>query len=283
MNTQNIKELNNYLKKNDLMVPSHHITLGSGISNHINGNIDNQWDQVGELKFSELNDFPVSKVSGHNNSFLFFNHKEKEKTIVLQCGRVHGYEGFTPKQVYWPQLLYKLIGCDNFTITNAAGSLRKKWKPGSIMMITDHVNFTGENPLKGENTIYLEHEIGPRFPDMSNVYLSSEYEKLQNLFSKNSLDLYSGVYTGLSGPSYETPAEINIYQKLGLDAVGMSTVWEAIGLKHAGAKIHGFSLLTNFASGITALPLSHSEVTDVANKSGGQMIKTIVDYIGDLI
>ena len=237
------------------------ITLGSGLSD-----LSESLEVELTLPFKSIPHFPRSTVQGHKGNLIVGSFKGK-KVCLLQ-GRVHYYEGYSFSEVVFPTRLLKLLGIQNLVLTNASGSLNPKWPPGEIMLITDQINMTGYNPLIGPNL----SDLGPRFNDMSEPYNKDLSKKLKSACLKANIDLHEGVYIGVSGPSYETPAEIRAFSMLGASAVGMSTVPEAIAANHCGLKIAGLSCLTNFASGISSHPLSHQEVTEASLKAKPKLI-----------
>jgi purine-nucleoside phosphorylase len=201
---------------------------------------------------------------------LIFGQLENKNVIACQ-GRFHYYEGYNLTEVTYPVRIMQALGVKTIICTNAAGGINQSFNPGDIMLIEDHINFIGQNPLRGKNEI----ELGPRFPDMTEAYAKD----LRNLAIQASkeigITLQKGVYAGFSGPSYETPAEIRFLKLIGVDAVGMSTVPEVIVANHAGIKILGLSCITNMASGILEEKLNHDEVVEIANKIQSDFIKLI--------
>jgi purine-nucleoside phosphorylase len=196
-------------------------------------------------------------------------------------GRVHGYEGYTPQEVTFPIRVLRLLGVRALIVTNAAGCLCPEWSPGDLMLITDHINLSGRNPLVGPNDPHL----GPRFPDMSHAYDPLLNAKVHEAAAAAGLQLRRGIYAHVLGPSYETPAEIRMLRVLGADAVGMSTVPEVITAVHAGMRVAGISCLTNMAAGITDHPLSHAEVTATAEQASGRVIAllaALIPHVGSL-
>ena len=177
-------------------------------------------------------------------------------------GRAHYYEGYPIQDLVLPIRVFSLLGVKKLVLTNAAGGVADNFIPGDIVAITDHINLTGNNPLIGKNL----NEFGPRFPDMSEVY-SKELLKIAEKISQNNFEYKTGIYAWFTGPSYETPAEVQFAKKIGADLVGMSTVPEAIVAKHCGMEISAFSLVTNLAAGISKNPLDHNEVIEIANNS----------------
>ncbi len=182
--------------------------------------------------------------------------------IVAMQGRVHAYEGYTPNQVAFPARVLCALGIHTLVVTNAAGGVNEAFKPGDLMVITDHLNLSGYNPLVGPN----DDRMGPRFPDMTTAYPTALQAQLLNSAQNVGVELKQGVYAVLAGPSYETPAEIRMLRIIGADAVGMSTVPEVIAARHMGVQVAGISCITNLAAGIGNKPLSHEEVAETAHR-----------------
>ncbi len=251
------------------------IILGSGL-----GSFGDEMEIKYTLNYSDIEGFPVSTVEGHKGRFLF-GYIENAPVVAMQ-GRVHYYEGYSMEQVVLPTRIMKLLGAEIIILTNSAGGINFGFKPGELMLIKDHISAFVPSPLIGKNI----DEFGLRFPDMSKVYNI----ELCNIIKKTALDaeikLKEGVYVQLSGPAYETPSEIKMLRTLGADAVGMSTVCEAIAAVHCGMKVCGISLITNMASGVSDKPLSHKEVQETADKSEKyfkELIKKAVINIYDKI
>lgn len=190
-------------------------------------------------------------------------------------GRFHYYEGYDIKQTAFPIRVFALLGVKNIILTNAAGGINLEYKPGDFMVINDHLSFFAESVLRGKN----EDEFGLRFPDMSEVYSKEEIEKMKKIIEKHAGVTREGVYAYMKGPCFETPAEIRALRILGADAVGMSTVPEAIVAKHSGMKVVAVSCITNMAAGVTNNKLSHEEVNETANRVKGQFKEIIKEYL----
>lgn len=236
------------------MSPDVGIILGSGL-----GAFADTFDDAVVLPYQEIPGFPTSSVPGHEGRLVV--GKLAGATVVAMQGRVHFYEGYAPWQVAFPARVLCLLGIKALVVTNAAGGIRSDLAPGDLMRITDQLNLSGMNPLIGHN----DDRLGPRFPDMSTAYHPALGALLEEVARDVKVDLRSGVYSCLSGPTYETPAEIRMLRILGADAVGMSTVPEVIAASHMGVPVAGISCITNFAAGIGDKPLSHEEVAEVAN------------------
>lgn len=235
--------------------PTVGIILGSGLGEWADGLAD-----AVALPYSALPNFPTSSVAGHAGRLVLGNIGAT--TVVAMQGRVHFYEGYTPAQVAYPARVLCALGIKTLVVTNAAGGINLGFKVGDLMAITDHINLSGYNPLVGAN----DEGLGPRFPDMSAAYDPQALETLRECAKAERIGLQQGVYVSVSGPSYETPAEIRMLRTLGADAVGMSTVPEVIAARHMGVKVAGISCITNLAAGISKQPLSHAEVGETANR-----------------
>lgn len=240
------------------------VTLGSGLSD-----LSESLDVELTVPYKDIPNFPISTVEGHKGNLIIGSYSGKK--VALLQGRVHYYEGYTPAEVVFPTRLVKLLGAQNLIVTNASGSLNPDWAPGEVMLIKDHINFTGYNPLLGPNL----DELGPRFNDLSEAYNKDLTEKLKKSCVEAGINPHEGVYIGVAGPSYETPAEIKAFQTMGVSAVGMSTVPEVIAANHCGLKVAGLSCLTNFASGISPHPLSHEEVQEYSLKAKPKLIEAL--------
>jgi len=240
------------------------IVLGSGL-----GAFAGELANAIRIPYEEIPGFARSTVEGHAGQLVL--GEINGVAVAVQQGRFHFYEGYDMEQVMLPVRTFGVMGIKNLILTNAAGSLNNDMTPGSLMLITDHLNCLGVNPLRGHN----DTRFGPRFPDMSEVYdrefqqiVSEEAtaiskERFENGFDKELIDfLHRGIYCALSGPTYETPAEIRMYRQLGADAVGMSTVPEAIAARHQGMRVLGISCITNLAAGMSDEPINHEEVME---------------------
>lgn len=235
--------------------PKAALVLGSGL-----GNFAEQTDISAAISYKEIPDFPVSTVAGHNGRFIFA--KIHDIPVVMMQGRVHYYEGYSMQDVVMPIRLMKLMGADILVLTNAAGGIDRNFKPGTLMMITDQISSFVPSPLVGENL----SEFGTRFPDMTEIYSKRLRGLLKSAAGFQDIPLSEGVYLQTTGPNYESPAEIRMFESMGASAVGMSTACEAVAAKHAGFEICGVSCITNMASGIGSGELKHDEVQEAANK-----------------
>ena len=226
-----------------------------------------------EISYSDIPGFPVSTVPGHAGKFIFGYLGDKK--IVCMKGRIHFYEGYNISDVVLPARLMKMLGAKILFLTNAAGGLGEGFGAGDLMLITDHISIFAPNPLIGPNL----DELGPRFPDMSNVYKKDLQDVIRAVAKENGIDLKEGVYCQCTGPSFESPAEIKMLAKLGVSAVGMSTVNEAIAANHMGMRICGVSCISNLAAGISGEPLSHEEVQEAADKAAPLFTKLVSESI----
>lgn len=236
-------------------VPDVALILGSGL-----GALADEIDMVATVDYHDIEGFPVSTVVGHKGRFVF-GYFGNTKVVIMQ-GRVHYYEGYSREDVLLPTRLMVLMGAKALFLTNAAGGVNRNFNAGDFMLITDHIMSLFPNPLIGANM----DELGPRFPDMSNVYDAQLCDIIRNTASRLNIDLKEGVYTQLTGPTFETPAEVRMLTALGTDAVGMSTACEAVAARHAGIRVCGISCITNQAAGISPVPLSHEEVFETGNR-----------------
>ena len=231
------------------------IVLGSGL-----GDFARLVDRKAEVSYASLPGFPVSTVAGHAGK-LIFGYVRAVPVVVMQ-GRVHYYEGYSMNEVVAPIRLMGLLGAKKLLLTNAAGGVNTSFTPGDLMLVTDHISAFVPSPLRGENP----QELGPRFPDMSRVYDEEMGRAVLEAGEKLGESLQQGVYLQWQGPNYETPAEIRMFRTLGADAVGMSTVCEAIAARHMGLRVCAVSCITNMACGILPQPLSHEEVQQTADR-----------------
>jgi purine-nucleoside phosphorylase len=233
--------------------PAIAMILGSGL-----GALCDDFEESISLDYSDVPGFPESAVEGHEGKLVF--GKLAGKTVIAMQGRVHYYEGWALEELTSPVRIFGLMGIETLLVTNSAGGANPDYEPGDLMLITDHLNLTGVNPLRGAN----DDRFGPRFPDMSYAYDPQIREMILAAASELGYELQQGVYAGMAGPSYETPAEIRMIQTLGGDAVGMSTVPEVIVANHMGMKVGGISCITNLAAGLGTERLDHAEVKEVA-------------------
>ena len=244
------------------------ITLGSGL-----GDLAERLDAPLTIPYKEIPHFPVSTVSGHKGQFVCGKLGGKE--VLCMQGRFHYYEGYDLKQVTMPVRVMKLLGIDSLLVTNAAGGINTGFHAGTLMLIEDHLNLTGENPLIGENL----DAFGDRFFDMTVAY-DKEYRTLAKATAEElNIPLATGVYAWLTGPNFETPAEIRYLRTIGADAVGMSTVPEVLVARHSGIRVLGISCITNLAAGMTDNTLSHEEVKETADRVQNKFIRLVTGIV----
>lgn len=264
----NFDEIISYVKSKTTTEPEIGIILGSGL-----GILAQEITEQVIIPYNEIPYFPQSTVVGHNGRFIF--GQLEGKSVMCMDGRFHYYEGYELAQVTLPIRVMHKLGVKKLIVTNAAGGVNESFVPGDLMLISDHLNLMGANPLRGRN----DEAFGPRFPDMSEAYNIELRDTALKAAQELNVSLRQGVYAGLTGPCYETPAEIRYLRIIGADAVGMSTVPEVIIANHAGIKVMGISCITNMAAGILKKKLNHQEVMETAaivrEKFVGLLKKTI--------
>ena len=257
-----------YIKSKIREIPQIALILGSGLGDFA----DLLEDRV-VISYSEIEGFPVSTVKGHAGRFVF--GKINGKNVVCMQGRVHYYEGYPISDVVLPTRLMKLMGAKILFLTNASGGINLDFGAGDFMLITDHIACFAPNPLIGPNI----EALGTRFPDMSSVYDCELNDIIRASAGDLDIPLKEGVYVQLTGPSFESPAEIRMLKSIGADAVGMSTVVEAIAANHCGMRICGISCVCNLAAGLTENPLTHEEVQEAANAAAPLFKKLVTEAI----
>ena len=266
-----IKEAFLYIQDRIKAKPQTAIILGSGLGIYV----DQMEDKI-VIPYSEIPHFAQTTVVGHKGQFVY--GKVRGKDIAVFQGRFHAYEGHPLSRVVLPVRILADLGIKNLILTNASGGINANYRPGDLVYITDHINMTGKNPLLGENLA----ELGPRFPDMSETYQQSFIKLIKESAQSMGLNILGGVYAGVLGPSYETPAEIRMLRSIGADLVGMSTVPEAIAASHAGLNLAGISCITNYAAGISQEKLRHEDVEEVAKQAMvkfSDLLSTIVEKL----
>jgi purine-nucleoside phosphorylase len=251
--------------------PSIAIVLGSGL-----GDFANSLGDATAIQYGDLPHWPASQVAGHQGRLVA--GATRGRRVAALAGRVHLYEGHDGRTVTFATRVLGLLGVKVLILTNAAGGVNTALSAGTLMLIDDHLNLTGHNPLAGSN----DDRFGPRFPDMSNVYAPRLRAIAVDAARDADVPLARGVYAALHGPSYETPAEIRFLRTIGADAVGMSTVPEAIVARHMGIEVLGISCITNMAAGVLPAPLDHAEVMATARRVRGQFISLLEGIVGRL-
>lgn len=252
-------------------VPKVAIVLGSGL-----GDYADDIKVVTEIDYHDIEGFPVSTVPGHAGKFIF--GYVKDVPVVCMKGRVHYYEGYPISDVVLPTRLMKLMGAEVLFLTNASGGINPSFTAGDFMMLTDHISLWAPNPLIGQNI----DELGVRFPDMTHVYDVELQNVIREVAKAEGIALKEGIYAQLTGPSFESPAEIQLLHKLDVDAVGMSTVVEAIAANHMGMKICCISCVCNLAAGMTDNPLTHEEVQQAAADAAPKFKKLVTEVVSRL-
>jgi purine-nucleoside phosphorylase len=252
--------INTRLKK----TPDVAIILGSGL-----GDFAQTLEDKISIKYSEIPHFAPTTVVGHSGNIVV-GTIDGISVMAFQ-GRFHSYEGKELNQVILPVRVARALGVKKLIVTNASGGINSNFKPGDLVLISDHINMAGRNPLMGENL----DELGPRFPDMSDAYSKKWRQNAIELANANSIELHQGIYAWVLGPSYETPAEIRMLKTIGADMVGMSTVPEVIAAVHAGIKVLGITCITNYAAGLIEQVLDHNDVKEVANQANEKFTKLL--------
>lgn len=258
----------NCVREKTDFVPRVAIVLGSGL-----GDYAQQIRVEKEIPYSEITGFPVSTVPGHDGKFIF--GYVDSVPVVCMKGRVHYYEGYDVSDVVLPTRLMKMLGAEILFLTNAAGGVNTSFHAGDLMLIKDHISVFAPNPLIGPNI----DELGTRFPDMTHIYDVDLQKTIRKVAKENGIYIQEGIYTQLTGPSYESPAEIRMLRMMGADAVGMSTVVEAIAANHCGMKICGISCISNLAAGMSESPLSHKEVQEAADMAAPNFKKLVTEAV----
>jgi len=267
---ERLREAAQFLQTRLEIEPQVGIVLGSGLSEAL--------DPQGftNIKFAEIPHFPRSTIVGHAGELLA--GVLEDKPVLVQCGRVHYYEGYSMQEVAFPVRLMRLLGVKQLFLTNAAGAINEGFQPGDLVLIRDHINFIPDNPLRGPN---LE-ELGIRFPNMSEAYSPRLRELAVRAALQEGLELKEGVYVAAPGPMYETPAEIQAFKALGADLVGMSTVPEVIAAVHCGLEVLAISCVTNMAAGVGHSKLTHEEVLEVTSQRGKDLLRLLRAVLREL-
>ncbi len=261
-------EAQQYIQSKAHYMPTTAIILGSGL-----GHIADALTDAVVIPYKEIPGFPVSTAPGHASQLII--GKLSEVPVILFKGRFHLYEGYQMEQIAFPIRCLKLLGCKTLILTNAAGGVNKDFTPGDLMVISDHINMTGQNPLIGKNY----DTLGPRFPDLSYLYTPSLRTIAHQSAQELGISLKEGVYAWMTGPSFETPSEITMIRNSGGDAVGMSTVPEAITAAHSGMQVLGISCISNMAAGVLDQPITEEEVMEIGKmvaRNFAELIKKIV-------
>jgi purine-nucleoside phosphorylase len=257
-----------FVRSKSGVTPKIGLVLGSGL-----GGLADSLTNATAIPYDEIPHMPVTSVTGHAGKMILGDLAGVD--VACLRGRVHLYEGHAASDAVFAVRLLQRLGCWAVLLTNAAGGIRTSFTPGTLMLIADHINLTGDNPLRGAN----HDALGPRFPDMSRAYDPRLSKLARDAAAKVGVRLEEGVYVAVQGPSYETPAEIRMLRTMGADAVGMSTVYEVIALRHVGVRVAAISCITNMAAGMTATALDHAEVEATANEVKDEFVKLLTGWI----
>lgn len=271
MDRQAIEKAADVLRQRMPASPAIGLILGSGL-----GVLADEIEEAVRIPYEEIPGFPVSTVEGHAGRLVY--GRLEGATVVAMQGRFHYYEGYSLREVTFPVRVMKALGVRELIVTNAAGGINERFQPGDLMVISDHINLLGTNPLIGPN----DPELGPRFPDMTEAYSRRLRQLAKDAAARLGIRLHEGVYVANTGPSYETPAEIRMIRALGGDAVGMSTVPEVIVARHAGMEVLGISCISNLAAGMTDAPLHHDEVVETAERVKADFLRLVKAIVAEL-
>lgn len=266
-----LQETLSYIRTKTNAKPKVGVILGSGLGSFVK-DIEVQCT----LPYKEIPHFSPPTVEGHSGNLIF--GKTGSQSIVILQGRNHFYEGHSMDSVVFPTRTLALLGIETLILTNSAGGFGEDMQPGDFMIIEDHINLMGTNPLMGPNI----KELGPRFPDMSEAYDKRLVQVMEQVLQKQGTRFHKGIYCGVSGPTYETPAEVRYLKLIGGKAVGMSTVPEAIAANHLGLRVAALSCITNLAAGISTQKLSHDEVTETARRVELQFSSFLQEFISNI-
>ncbi len=263
-----IAETVDFINRRKPISPKIAIVLGSGL-----GGVTEEIEKIDEISYKEIPNFPVSTVQGHKGTLIF--GKLNNVDVMIFNGRFHYYEGYSMDVVTYPQQILNDIGIKTLILSNAAGGMNPTFKIGDIMLIRDHINFFGTNPLIGPN----DDELGPRFPNMSEVYSNRLLSLAHSVGESLNIHLQEGVYIGVTGPTFETPSEYRMFNILGADAVGMSTVPEAIVAHHRGVEVFALSVITDLGIVGKIMDCGHDEVLQAAAKTGPKIVELIYNMM----
>ncbi len=267
---EKVKESAQFIQGRTSLRPTTGIILGSGL-----GSLVDIMEERAVIPYTEIPNFPRSHVAGHAGNLVI--GRIGQEIIAAMQGRFHYCEGFTMKEVTYPIYVMKLLGIENLIVTNACGGINRDFEPGDLMILTDYINMLGNNSLIGEN----DERFGVRFPDMSEAYAKELIRKAEKTAEKLGISCKKGVYAIFSGPCYETAAEIRAYERLGADAIGMSTVPETIAANYLGMKVLGIACITNMATGIAKTKHSHEEVMRIAGESSEKLCSWVRQLLLD--
>ena len=269
--SERIEQAVGFVRTRSTLRPSIAIVLGSGL-----GALAGEVTSGAAIPYAEIPQFPRSTVEGHAGRLIL--GRLEEKPVVVMQGRVHFYEGYPIQDVVFPLRVMKALGAGVLLVSNAAGGINRLWRRGDLMIIADHIHFMGSNPLMGPN----DPAVGPRFPDMSQAYDPEFIEVAERAAQAEGIPVRKGVYVGVHGPSYETPAELRMLGRWGADAVGMSTTTEVIAARHMGMRVLGLTAITDMATGEQVLPVTHDEVIATAKEVEPKFIRLVRRIVHEL-
>ena len=273
--TQRIDAAYEYIREHVAMTPEIGVILGSGLGDYAE-RLENQV----VIPYTDIPNFPVSTVAGHAGAFVFGTHNGKP--VVCMRGNLHYYEGYSMQELSIPVRTMSKLGVKTLIITNAVGGVNTFLKPGDFVLVSDHINMSGANPLIGRNY----NEFGPRFPDMSDIYTKRLRTRIKYVADEQGIDLKEGIYLMYSGPNYETPAEIRAFRNMGADVVGMSCIPEAIVARHCGMRVAAISCVTSMAAGVLDSEKSHETVLATASQNRNEfarLLNTIISIIQPIV
>ncbi|MES2703631.1 MAG: purine-nucleoside phosphorylase [Bacteroidota bacterium] len=268
---EKIQHTTSFIQKKVKNNPVTGIILGSGL-----GGLIDIIEQKTEIAYTDIPNFPVSTVEGHSGKLVFGRIGDKE--VVLMAGRFHYYEGYSMEEVTFPVRVMKALGVETLIVSNAAGGMNKAFTIGDLMILTDHINQFPEHPLRGHN----DERLGTRFPDMSQPYDHKLITQAQVIAAKQGLEVKTGVYVGLQGPTFETPAEYKWLHVIGGDAVGMSTVPEVIVARHGGMRVFAMSVITDIGISDVPVTITHEEVLEAANAAAPKMAVLVAELVKEM-
>jgi len=268
---EQINQASSFVRQHTKIKPTIALILGSGL-----GALAHQIEADATLPYAEIPNFPPSTVEGHSGQLVL--GRLEDKAVVAMQGRVHFYEGYTLQQVVFPIRVMHALGARALVVSNAAGGINRQWHRGDLMIIADHINFLGTNPLIGPN----DPDLGPRFPDMSQPYDPEFIALAERSAEADGVVIRKGVYVGVSGPSYETPAELRMLRGWGADAVGMSTVPEVIAARHLGMRVLGITAITDMATGEQVQQVTHEEVIAMAKEVEPRFIRLVKRIVKEM-
>jgi len=270
MGMKEIEKICAFVNKSLESKPEIALILGSGL-----GEMAEDITEKVKIKYQDIPEFPVSTVEGHSGCLI--SGRLAGKNVIAMQGRVHYYEGYSMQEITIAVRVFKKLGVEKIIITNAAGGVNLDFEPGDLILITDHINLMGDNPLRGENQGDL-----PRFPDMSEAYSKKLIRIAEKVALQEGLLVRKGIYAGVAGPSYETPAEIRFLRNIGADMVGMSTVPEVIVANQEDIEVLGISCITNMAAGVLPRPLDHREVMEIAKEVRSDFISLVKSIVSNI-